>query len=328
MFGGDIADFENDLSDSDGESLLSSSKKKPPSNLYAATKSSNSSRIHNSKSLNKSSEDNQVDSESSEDLLNDLVERRKLLNKRAAERRKKREREGMDAKQKLVIANHVKRARRRKELSRSNLQPKTALLSYKSQIIRLESTSEESTEVKTNSTVLATYTNRNHQPNPTILQLNSTLEAENLALYHQSGISYHMNAVNKTLLGKTTKQLKLSKIIVPLKSVGLMRKIEPVDHYKVLQFGPNFRRDDNTLKENFTAKDLRKAMYSIVLGHYQYNTENPSDNVSEDKLFRDIHELFFHDPKNKVYILFRRYVFKLFVVLFFYNLFLMIIFLD
>ena len=136
-------------------------------------------------------------------------------------------------------------------------------------------------------------------------------------LFHLSGTNHHLNAKNKTIADKRIKSLSTCKIVDKRKSIALLRReIEFASHHELYKFGHK-----KCLMSDSPSQDLRKAIFSVIYSNYEHQPKEDSSstqgeevehqqlaNMYENNFFRDIHELLLHDPRNEVYILFRRYV--------------------
>ena len=165
---------------------------------------------------------------------------------------------------------------------------------------------------------------RSNEVDPDVLELSDSLRGRNLTMRHCGGIEIYDR---RTKIDKNKNKIEVAKsfldqdiddmihqefeFIRKKKTVAQQRGLVLMDNYEHYVFGPMRHRENQSTTYQ---RDMRKAIYSIIYENVQFNDRNKKDKrnfnpvsgSSEDKLFRDFHECYLHDPNNEIYVLFRK----------------------
>ena len=165
---------------------------------------------------------------------------------------------------------------------------------------------------------------RSNEVDPDVLELSNSLRGKNLTMRHCGGIEIYDR---RTKIDKNKNKIEVAKsfldqdiddmihqefeFIRKKKTVAQQRGLVLMDNYEHYVFGPMRHRENQSTTYQ---RDMRKAIYSIIYENVQFNDRNKKDKrnfnpvsgSSEDKLFRDFHECYLHDPNNEIYVLFRK----------------------
>lgn len=165
---------------------------------------------------------------------------------------------------------------------------------------------------------------RSNEVDPDVFELSDILRGRNITMRHSGGIEVYER---RTVTDENKKKIEVPKsfldqdiddmihqeykFIHKKKTVAQQRGLVLMDNNEHYVFGPVWHRENQSTTYQ---RDMRKAIYSIIYENVQFNDPNKKDKrnfnpvsgTNEDKLFRDFHECYLHDPNNEIYVLFQK----------------------